>query len=292
MALGFFDGVHLAHRALISRARQEALCRGVPLCVFTFRAEDSGLKAGVPRIYSTEQKLRVFTELGVDVCVIGTFSDVCACSPDDFVRRTLLSDLHAVCTVCGFNFRYGAGAQADADDLAARVRAAGAAPVSLPPFLWDGEPLSSTLVRAALCAGEVSRAARMLGAPYFLCGEVAHGDGRGHTLGIPTLNLPQESYALLPAGVYATRTLIRGGVYPSVSNVGTCPTFGARPRHTETYLMEFNGTLYGEDAVVEFLKYLRPEQAFSSAQELKKQIEVDKTSAMKEFDVWQASGQN
>ena len=293
LALGFFDGVHLGHRALIALAAEKAKDLGLPLGVFTFPAEDRAMKKKEPRLYDTKQKLSLLSSLGVDYVFMCEFSSVMNISAEEFACRCLVSDLRAAVTVCGFNYRFGRGAEGNAEALARYMQALGRESVTLPPTYYEGELLSSTAIRAHLLKGDVEKAAKMLGAPYVLSGEVEGGDGRGKTLGFPTVNLSMaEDRILLSSGVYATVASTREGDFPSVTNVGTCPTFGERSIHAETHLCGFSGNLYGQFVEVKFISRLRDEKLFSSKEELIKQINVDKNKAEEVYERWLEAGRS
>ena len=293
LALGFFDGVHLGHRALLALAAEKAHSLGLPLGVFTFPAEDRMMKKSALRLYDTPRKLSLLASLGVDYIYMCELSAVAHISAEEFATRCLAAELRAAVTVCGFNYRFGHGAEGDADALMRYMRAIGRESVTLPPMYHEGELLSSSAVRAHLLAGEVALAAGMLGTPYALSGVVENGDGRGKTLGFPTVNIPlAENRLVLPSGVYATATRTDAGEFPSVTNVGTCPTFGERSIHAETHLCAFSGNLYGQEIEIRFLSRLRDEQVFSSKEMLIKQINVDKNKAMEVYKAWQEAGQS
>lgn len=293
LALGFFDGVHLGHRALIALAKEKARALGLPLGVFTFPAEDPLMKKSALRLYDTEKKLSLLSSLGVDYVFMCELSSIKDIEAEDFVCRCLASDLRAALAVCGFNYHFGRGAKGDCELLARHMRALGRDSITLPPMYHEGELLSSSAVRAHLGRGEVESAARMLGAPFALSGRVESGDGRGKTLGFPTVNLPvNENRQILPPGVYATAANTEIGRFPSVTNVGTCPTFGARHMHIETHLCDFAGNLYGKQIELEFLSRLRDEKLFLSKEELIKQINVDKNKAKEVYEAWQEAGQS
>lgn len=293
LALGFFDGVHLGHRALIALAAEKAKALGLPLGVFTFPSEDAMIKKSALRLYDTKKKLSLLSSLGVDCVFMCELSTIAAVSAEDFVRGCLVSDMRAAVTVCGFNYRFGNGAKGDCDALDRYMRALGRENITLPPMYHSDELLSSGAIRAHLSAGNVARAAEMLGAPYALSGVVESGDGRGKTLGFPTVNIPLEgNQLLLSPGVYATAAQTDAGVFPSVTNVGTCPTFGERSIHAETHLCDFQGNLYGANIELKFLAKLREEKRFSSGEELIKQINIDKNKATEVYKAWQEAGQN
>ena len=295
IALGFFDGVHLAHRELISRAQALARERNLLSAVFTFPSENEGIKSGAKRIYSTEQKLSILEELGVDICFVVRFSAVASLSPEEFITDILIGAFGAEEVVCGYNFRFGRGASGDADYLCRGLGERGVGCTVIEDFKLNGVSLSSTYIRELLSAGDTESAARALGLPYFIEGEVTHGDGRGRGLGIPTANLPLSfGGEALRRGVYAAAVSIDGALYPALTNVGECPTFTAREPHSETYLLDYEGNLYGKRIRVYLLGFLRDERLFDSKEELIMQINVDKKHASELFTEakWQELGLN
>ncbi len=277
VVLGFFDGVHQGHRQLLQAAAAEAERAGCPLCVFTFSGENTRLKQEAPRIYSTEQKLRLLEACGAHITVLCRFDDISHMSAQAFVRDVLCRDLGCVCAVCGYNFRFGKGAAADADTLRTLLRQEGRGCIIQPAVMQDGHVLSATRIREFLRSGDMAQATAALGEPYRTSGIGEPGRGIGGTLGTPTLNLTfAEGLCRPKSGVYRCLAHVRGKMYHALTNVGTCPTFGDRPVHAECWIDGISGDLHGEHVTVYFLGYLRAERRFSSPQELKMQIELDK----------------
>ena len=292
VAIGFFDGVHLAHRELILTAKEEAKRLGIASGVITF-ASESSIKSGIPRLYDTSDKLSLIEALGVDFTVVCDFSDVAGLSGEEFVRRTLVGDISASRVVAGYNFRFGSRASSNADDLCEYMRALGGEAIIKEPYLFGDEPLSSSMIRALLSEGEVEEAKRALGTPYFVTGRVSHGKSVGKELGFPTLNFSEEAGRVkLKQGVYRCVALISGKPYHAVTNVGICPTFNERESHIEAHVADFSGEIYGESVRLYFLGRLRDERQFDSPDELKMQIKVDKNQTIKENgeDLWQEIG--
>lgn len=283
VALGFFDGVHLAHRELIEKTVRQAHTKGLESAVFTFSSECEALKNAVPRIYSTEEKLDIISSVGVDTAIVADFSSVCSMSAEQFISDTLVGDLNASVVLAGYNFRFGKGALGDASALKEGMARHGREALILDKYLFSGKPLSSSLVREALSVGDVALAGKMLGAPYRLRARVVHGRGEGRGMGIPTLNTDIQPTRLAPRlGVYRTAVAIDGRLYTGLTNVGKCPTFGERAVHAETYILDFCADLYGRDVNIYFLGFLRDERRFASAEELLSQIERDKARAITE----------
>ena len=216
-------------------------------------------------------------------------------SGEEFVRDTLVRDIGAVCASAGYNFRFGKGASSGADALTEYMSAHGGSAIIKKPYLYGDAPLSSTMIRALLSEGKVEEAHTTLGTPYFISGEVSHGNGVGRGLGFPTVNLDHaEGRVKLKHGVYRCAALISGELYHAVTNVGVCPTFEERSTHVEAHLIDFDKNVYGEKIRLYFLGYLREERKFASAEELIAQIETDKNRAKNENgeDIWQEIGLN
>ena len=280
VALGFFDGVHIAHRALIDVARREADKRGLKLAVFTFIGDNRRMKEGVRRLYSDKDKASLLSECGVDFTVMCDFTSLAGLSPEQFVKDVLINALGSKLAVCGFNFRFGKGASGNADDLYRLMKNYAADAITVPEYLYDDQTVSSTLIRSLVAEKNIRRAAILLGKPYFLCGEVVHGNGAGRTLGIPTVNTNiDDSVFSPPNGVYSTLTEIQGKLFHSITNIGVCPTFGERTIHAETFILDFNSDIYGDEVKVYFLDFIRDEKRFYDEKELIKQINVDINSA-------------
>ena len=281
LALGFFDGVHTAHRTLIEKGKRVAEERGIPLGIFTF-SSDGSLKSGAPRIYADEEKLEIFESLGVDFTALADFSSLSHLSPEEFVEKVLISDLGASACAAGFNFRFGRRASGNSDTLKRLMQKHGREVVIAEELTDSGETVSASRIRTLLSSGNIEEANRLLGVPYSIKGKVAHGNATGRRLGYPTVNLPVKEGGALPKnGVYRSSVTIDEKEYNGLTNLGSCPTFEERKVHAETYLFDFSGDLYGKEVRVSFLEFLRDEQRFSSPEELKMQINIDINSIRK-----------
>lgn len=291
VALGFFDGIHKGHRQLILSAVADAKKGGVPSAVFTFAHGE--IKADSPRIYSEEQRAELLTELGVDVCFVAEFSELCTLSPSDFVSKTIIRDIGAEVAVSGYNYRFGHRGAADAKRLCELMEQNSASALIFDELSFEGEPISSTRVRSCLEEGRIEDANAMLGAPYFVSGVVEHGRGDGKGFGFPTVNISAlENGVRLRYGVYLTAVKIGEKLYTGLTNVGECPSFGKREYHTETYITNYSADVYGMEIKVYFLAFLREERVFATAEALGEQIKNDlKTAQKKERDIkWQELG--
>jgi riboflavin kinase / FMN adenylyltransferase len=264
VAVGTFDGVHLGHREVIAGSDS----------VLTFDPHPTSVvaPAHMPKLLTTpERKAELIATLGVQELIVIPFdADFAARSAQSFIEDILIGALGAARVSIGENFRFGHRAQGDPQLLLAHERLE---TVVHPLLEVDGEIVSSSHIRGLLLAGEIAEANRLLGTPFVLCGEVAHGDERGRELGFPTANLvPQDEYVCPGHGVYAC---LAGGKAAAV-NVGVRPTFGTgRGELIEAYILEFAGDLYGERLCVEFLQRLRGERRFASADALVEQMHRD-----------------
>lgn len=276
VALGFFDGVHLAHREIIKATVSLAKSRGISSAVFTFPAEQSGIKSCAKRIYSTKERLELIESLGADAVVLADFGAISSLSAERFIKDVLVCDLGCRIALCGYNFRFGRKASGDADTLREFMRLSGGEAIVFEKYEFGGSELSATKIREALAMGEVALAAEMLGSPYRLRGRVSHGLGNGHGLGFPTVNVEIPEIRAYPRlGVYRTLLPIDGKIYTGVTNVGVCPTFEHRAVHAETHIVDFSGDLYGRDVCIYFAEFLRDEARFPDSGALVKQIGED-----------------
>lgn len=282
VALGYFDGVHIAHRELISLLVREARAKGLSSYVLTF--ENSILKAKKTQtvIYNTEEKLEIFASLGVDGVIIADFDSISSLSPESFVRDVLIDAFDTQLAVSGYNFRFGKGASADAMRLVEFMRGECREAIILGEKTIDGEPVSATLIREALSERRLDAATRMLGVPYSVSGTVERGLGLGKGFGFPTVNIPLRADSPLGVGVYRTAVKIGEKLYTGITNVGSCPTVKEREIHTETLIADYDGNLYGTRVTVYFLGYLREEKHFDTIPELREQIYADRDKAIKE----------
>lgn len=293
LCLGNFDGVHIAHAALLREG--QALTERInsragnsihTLCgVFCFfcPSGDYFLKNSIHPTHLTTLKERVHAlrALGADLVWLCDFSSVRELSPEDFLRF-LRENCGCIGTVSGYNHRFGKQAAGTSDLLADYFGAENTKVV--PALEIDGLPVSSSRIRACLTEGDVATAARLLGRPYALESRVLHGKSLGHTWGFPTANQNFPADRLIPAhGVYAVACHTPDGVYAGVANIGLRPTveYHARLRRVncETHIIGFSGNLYDRILKVEFLHFIRPEKRFDTVEELKAAIRRDTETA-------------
>ncbi len=293
VAVGNWDGVHLGHQAIIRDLVAEAHAGGGRAIVMGFQPHPMAIlrPADAPQILQTlAERSATLTELGVDVHLTIPFNaDYAARSAEDFVQETLIRDLGARRVMVGFNFTFGRGGKATAQTLETLCARYGVTVRVFEPVRMAGETVSSTAVRYALSAGEVSRARELLGRPFSLAGAIVHGDKRGRQIGFPTANLQLAPGRQLPAtGVYAVRAVVlpEGTAYLSATvqdqpryggmlNLGRRPTFGGEELRCEVHLFDFKGDLYGRQLQVDFIGRLRGELPFSGVAALVEQLRRD-----------------
>ncbi len=293
-ALGFFDGMHTGHRDIVRGMVESARRKGLDATVFTFPSEERGLKKGAPRLYSTEEKLRIFEDLGVDTVFLVPFESVRNISPEDFVEKVLVGVMDCKEAHCGYNFRFGRMGAGNAELLTSVMARLGGAAVIYEERLYGTHTLSSSEIKLALSEGRVEDATNMLSRPYFVSGRVERGLGLGRTWGIPTVNLPLSKDSPLRSGVYLTCVSDGEDRYIGITNVGVCPTIMPRDRHLETFILNFEGNLYDRQIKIHFLSYIRDEEKFSSSDELAERIKRDEIIALHKAEEmkWQEIGLN
>lgn len=283
VALGVFDGIHLAHRAILTAAVARARAAALQALACTFDphpAEVLHPENPPPSISTLGERLELIAQTGIDATVVLAFTpQLATVEPEAFVKDVLLDRLHARDVVVGFNHTFGRGARGDARLLQTLAERLGFRAHVVPPLMMDGVPVSSTEIRAALRAGDVDRASRYLGRPYTIVGQVVRGAGRGRSLGFPTANLEPDRPLIVPPGVYACRADLGGESYPSVANIGVRPTFGEGRLVIEAHLLDFSGTLYGRPVRLTFVSRLRDERKFAGPEALREQIALDIAAA-------------
>lgn len=285
VALGFFDGVHLGHQEILHATVKLAAELGATPAALTFDPHPQGQCGGRPPLLITplEERVALLKLHGAEEVIVIPFDRAFALtSPERFIHDILIGRHRAAGVVCGDSFRFGAGAAGRAEDIGQIAPALRS--LICPPVTWMGRVISSTLIRELVQEGRVEEAAQALGRPFALGGRVMHGEGRGRTLGFPTINLAFADGLVLPQnGVYATRVNFRGESRAGVTNVGVRPTFGQGSAvSVETHLPGWTDGLYGEAVSIAFLRRLREERPFATAQELKEQVARDVERALEE----------
>ena len=283
VALGYFDGLHIGHSAVISAARNYAKNKGIKTVVWTFENSPKSVFTTVKRITENKYKEKLFENLGTDTLYSFPFTEkIKGLSCEDFVKKVIVDTLKAKKVFCGFNYSFGAGGKGNPESLKNICSAHGVDVEILPAVLFENIPVSSTRVRECISEGDMDKAHDLLGRYFSFSATVTDGNRIGRTIGFPTANTPiPEDMATPKNGVYLTRVHFNGQSLFGVTNVGLKPTVGSDKVSAETHIFGFSGNLYGNELRIEFLYFLREERKFGSIDELKKQIEKDCAHAIK-----------
>jgi len=283
VAIGNFDGVHRGHRAVIGAARERARTLGRKAAALTFtphprlflRPQDA-----LFQLSSDRDKLRLLAATGLDGAIVMNFDAALATTlAEDFIGKILVGALGIGGAAIGFDFHFGKNRAGSPTFLAEQGARLGFAVDIAPPLEDEGRPVSSGAVRAALAAGRVVEAAELLGGPWFVSGEVIHGDKRGRELGFPTANLKLSPSCGLKHGIYAVHVGVEGRAYGGVASFGRRPMFDNGAPLLEVFLFDFDGDLYGQAIDVAFIGWIRHEQKFESIETLKRHMTVDAIQA-------------
>ena len=274
-ALGFFDGVHLGHQALLKTCCKLAEQLGAQPCAITFQQHPQALfLENPPKLINTNNdRLRLLRQYGIGpVRFYPVTRDVMGMSCEAFLEELITCG--AVGFVCGSDFRFGNRGEGNAEKLEEFCRVRNLAFRMVGDQMLDDLRVSSTHIRTLLEQGEMEQAVRFLGHPHILTGEVVEGRKIGRTIGIPTANLtvPKE-VVQLRHGVYVCKATVEGNAFLAVTNVGNRPTVGGHKVTVEPWLLDFNGDLYGKTLILEFYSFLRPERKFDSLEDLKAEIQ-------------------
>ncbi|MBQ3337290.1 MAG: bifunctional riboflavin kinase/FAD synthetase [Selenomonadaceae bacterium] len=279
VALGMFDGVHLGHAGVIRHAIDIARQIDGTACVFTFSnhpltviaPEDAPLMIG-----SKNLRREIFSDMGVDVLIEIPFTkDFSRKSPEEFLEL-LQEKISPAYVVTGPNYTFGRFGRGNGRLLLREAESYGFKAEVFQAFTVDRKIVSSTRIRALIAAGDLDSANQLLGRNFTYAGEVVNGDRRGRKLGFPTANIEiSDQRAMLPNGAYVVRVKVRGEFFNGIANVGDNPTFKVARRRLEVFINNFSANIYGEEIFVSFLSRLRDEKKFSSAEELKAQLNED-----------------
>ncbi|MDQ6824566.1 MAG: riboflavin biosynthesis protein RibF [Candidatus Eremiobacteraeota bacterium] len=283
LSIGVFDGVHLGHRAVLSRlvaARGQGRLAGA----MTFeRHPQEFLQPEKGRVYITtvDEKINLLAGCGLDVLFLLPFDErIQSLGPEMFLDKILLQRLHTKMLIVGDQWRFGKGRSGDVALAKKFLEERGCAFEAAPLLEHDGEKVSSSRIRALILENRFEQADQLLASPYQVRGIVELGDGRGHVLGVPTANLAVAAEKLIPgAGVYACCVRFEGKEYQGVSSIGDKPTFGGTDLTLETYLHDFNASIYGAQLTLLRWRFLRKQQRFDSAADLVTQMKADVEAA-------------
>lgn len=285
-ALGFFDGVHLGHQALLTACKHLAERKGCNAGAVTFASHPDAVVTGKtpPLINTVEERQRLLMGFGIRDVLVLPFDE----NLRSMLWRDFLEDLiqkGAAGFVCGEDFRFGFRGEGNAEALADFCRERGLLWAVVPEQCQNGVRISSSHIRSLLEEGQMEQAVRFLGHPHILTGAVVSGRKLGRTLGIPTANLLiPEGVVQLRHGVYACKAIAEGKEYLAVTNIGSRPTVGGHRVTVEPWLMDFDGDLYGKEITLCFHAFLRPERKFDSLEELKVEIQKNAAQTRKIFE--------
>ena len=279
IALGFFDGVHNGHGALMRKTYEVAQQLGAVPSAFTFDPHPQSVifDRPTPLLTSPEDRADLMRQYyGIEDVIVEPFTRERMKQPwRAFVTETLVRDLGAVHLVCGHDYHFGYKGEGNPRKLKELCAELGIGCDVIEKVEQEGITVSSTYIRTLVAQGEIERANEFLGHPYTLSDHVSHGKKLGTTLGFPTVNLKLKEHVMAPAkGVYATKVILENGdILPAVTNVGTRPTVDDGNQLTiEGFILDFHGDLYGQKIRMEFYKYLREEKKFPSFDALKAEI--------------------
>ena len=281
LALGFFDGVHPAHKQVLALTAQHARENGLTASAVTFKTQPAAFIRGEKEqlLCTLSDRIRLLQAEGnMDSVIVLPFArEMMTLSPEAFIDEILIKRLSARFVAAGFDYRFGEKGAGDADTLRTLCARRGIACRIADEYRADGEKVSASRIRALLLSGEAEKAAALLGRPFAFSGVVQHGKALGRTLGFPTLNVLLPDTLLCPApGVYLCRVLLRGAWHAGVCNVSP-------ERLCEAHMLAHNEDAYGQDVRVELLAHTRPMRAFESWEKLAKQVESDKENARNWF---------
>lgn len=286
VALGVFDGVHLGHRRVI-KTTVSLKEKGLVPTVFTFDTQTVIKRGGkITTIMSQSVKEHTLAELGVEVLASPDFESLKDFEPERFVKEILVDRLNASVLVCGEDFTFGKGAKGNCDSLMTFGKKYGFEVLVIPAENYQGEVISSSRIRNALEQGDISLANKMLGENFALELEVIHGKQLGRTWNFPTINQElDQTQAPIKFGVYCSRVYINGKGYNGVTNIGIKPTVNVKTNPlAETFIIGFEGDLYGKVLRLELYEFIRAERKFASFEELKEEIGRNKAFAKKYFE--------
>ncbi len=279
VTIGNFDGIHIGHQEILRRARLIAGDRGIPLVVISFDPHPGKIlfPQRAPEIIKTDrQKRELLRQQGVDYYLVIRFSpEFSRTPPEVFLKALLVDSLGTEYVLVGAGFAFGRNRSGNVDLIKHFGRNNGITVDPVPHVMLDGETVSSSRIRSFLKNGKIRRANRFLGRYYYMEGIVIHGEQLGRKLGFPTANIISENELTPLLGVYASCTNVGGTEYGSITNIGLKPTFGGKKIIVETHLFDFDMDIYGEEIVVSFIEFIRPEVKFGSVEQLVREIRRD-----------------
>lgn len=278
IALGFFDGVHIAHRKIISLAVDYAKKNNLSPIALSFDASPLELLSDCRIKYLTtnEEKQSIIESLGADTEFLPLSRELLSMEADAFVKEILVDKYNIKYAVCGYNYRFGRNGKGDTTLLCQLGNQYGFEVKVCDCETLLGEGISSSRIRELISDGNIEPANELLGRNFSLSGIVCEGKQLGRKLGFPTANVFFNEHTVIPRnGVYKTLVTVENDSYTAITNTGINPTVGGEALRTETYIPDFNRNIYGKEIKIEFLSFIREERKFDSIEELKSQIKQD-----------------
>lgn len=276
LALGFFDCMHVGHRALVGRTVSGAKELGVESAVLTFRNDLSGYFGGEKQIYCFDERLLALADVGVDNVIAMNFGsrEENLSAEEFFCELVARFDIREI--YIGADYTFGKGALGNADMLKKLCEERGIALNIVPYATIDGKKISASELKKLVAEGDIPRLNARLGAPYIILGKIASNRKVGRSLGFPTANIPMREDKLpLRDGIYATTITVDGQTLRAMTNIGAKPTFDDAVPTIETYIFDFDGDLYGKEALLRVYARTREIKKFASPHELSEQLERD-----------------
>ncbi len=277
VAIGNFDGIHLGHHKILECLEKTAREYELFSLVLTFFPHPGKIlgKNKLKMIQTLDQKIREIRKFDIQALLIIPFDEQFASlTAQDFIRKIVLDTLRAKAIIVGKNFYFGKNRKGDVSLLHRLSSKFQFRVCPIPEVIQNGETVSSSLIRNLLQEGKIEKANRLLGRPYEIEGEVVKGQSRGKALGFPTANIETEN-EIIPQGVFITQTRVGSKILPSMTNVGKQPTFDQKDLHIESFIIDFDRDLYGENIGIHFLKKIRNQMKFRTPDELTRQLKND-----------------
>ncbi len=287
VAIGNFDGVHLGHQKILNFLVNKASEKDLISLVLTFSPHPGKItgKGQIKLLQTLEQKIESFQAFGVQVVFTLPFTRKFAnLSTEDFIDKILIKTLNARSVIVGNNFRFGKNRTGDISTLKSQTAPNNLKIYTIPSVSVNTMTISSSLIRRLILKGNIKNANLLLGKPYEIQGEVITGHSRGTTLGFPTANVNTEN-DITPFGVFLTSIILNNREFPSLTNIGKCPTFQQKNINIESHILDFKSDIYRKKIKIIFLKRLRDEIKFESPAKLFKQIQKDLQTARKYFNL-------
>ncbi|UCC38499.1 MAG: bifunctional riboflavin kinase/FAD synthetase [Candidatus Aminicenantes bacterium] len=285
IAIGNFDGIHLGHQKILKFLAEKAKKLDLASLVLTFSPHPEKIlgRARIKMLQTLDQRVQKIIKFGIQAVLVVSFDEkFSSLSSQEFIRKIVVNILRAKAVIVGENFRFGKGREGDISLLNGLASRYNFQVFSFPSVKKDNMIVSSSMIRNLLEKGKVEKANLLLGRSYEIVGKVIKGKAIGKSLGFPTANIQSEN-EIVPSGVFITSVAINAKTFPSLTNVGICPTFSQQETNIESFIIDFDQDVYGEKIKVDFLKKIRDEMKFATPDELSSQIKKDLETAKAYF---------